>query len=382
MGGGTAGNTLASRLALDPAGYSVAIVETGTFYELSNGNRTSVPGYDTFAYHPFNTTSLIIDYDIVTEPQPGYNGRQIHYSQGRAFAGSSALNYQAYHRPTAGSLALWAETVNDSSYKWENVLPFYKKPTTFSPPNYTHIDPRFNITYNESAVEHSSGPLQLGYSNHLWTYGLGLAKGFEAIGIKAINGFNSGKLLGHSPFTSTIDVRSATRSSSETSFLQLAMAQTSLKIYHLSTARKVLFDEDKKATGVEVSTIGSKTETFTLSVNKEVIVSAGAYGSPKLLMASGIGPTETLTKFKIPIVHANEAVGQEMHDQTWYGLSYKTKEPTEFQIVMDNPEASDSAAQQWINQQDGPLAGVGGGDMVGRYRATPGPKHKPRMANG
>ena len=301
----------------------------------------------------------------MTLPQAGYNGRTIHYSQGRTFGGSSALNYQAYHRATVGAFQLWADTVNDSSYTWNNVLPFYKKPTTFSPPNYAHIDPRFNITYNASAVEDSNGPLQLGYSNHLWTYGLGLAKGFQAIGLKAINGFNSGALFGYAPFTSTIDTQSATRSSSETSFLQLAISQTDIKIYHLSTVRRILFDENKKATGVVVQTTGSKNETFTLSASREVIISAGAFGSPQLLMASGIGPTDTLNRFDIPIVHANEAVGQDMHDQTWFGLSYLTKNPTEFQIVQLNPQASSAASQQWLTQQDGPLAGVGGGDMVG-----------------
>lgn len=69
IGGGTAGNTLAARLAADPAGHSVALVEAGTFYQQANGNRTSVPLYDVWSDFPFSKTDMMIDYDLETTPQ-------------------------------------------------------------------------------------------------------------------------------------------------------------------------------------------------------------------------------------------------------------------------------------------------------------------------
>ena len=68
VGGGTAGNAIATRLALDPAGYSVAVVETGSFYELDNSNRTTVPGYDYYSLQT-DTPSSFVNYDIPTVSQ-------------------------------------------------------------------------------------------------------------------------------------------------------------------------------------------------------------------------------------------------------------------------------------------------------------------------
>lgn len=68
IGGGTAGNAIAARLALDPAGYSVAVVETGSFYELDNSNRTTVAGYDYYSLQS-DTPPSFVNYNIPTVPQ-------------------------------------------------------------------------------------------------------------------------------------------------------------------------------------------------------------------------------------------------------------------------------------------------------------------------
>lgn len=113
----------------------------------------------------------------------------------------------------------------------------------------------------------------------------------EAIGIPPADDTNSGELHGSSWTPSTVDV-DMHRESSQTSFLDYAIQSTTgLQVYTKALARKILFDGNATATGVVVTTAGYN---FTLSATREVILSAGAFRSPQMLMVLGVGPAETL----------------------------------------------------------------------------------------
>ncbi|KAI4201024.1 MAG: hypothetical protein LQ346_002266 [Caloplaca aetnensis] len=261
---------------------------------------------------------------------------------------------------------MWADTVEDQDWTWDNVLPFYKKSVSFHPPDYSKINPQFDIQYNESVLSPPGGPIQLSYGNHMFDYGLALQDGFEKIGIAAINGSNAGSLIGYGPQTATLNPVGATRESSKTSFLEFAMQNTNIKIYQKTTAKRILFNGNKEATGVVVEMQGiHPTAQYTLSTRREVIVSAGAFHSPQLLMVSGIGPRATLEDLNIPLVAESEGVGQNMWDQPWISLAYKTTYETQTQIILNNPNITAAAVNQYLTNQSGPLAGIGGGESVG-----------------
>ncbi|KAL9030782.1 MAG: hypothetical protein Q9196_001132 [Gyalolechia fulgens] len=262
---------------------------------------------------------------------------------------------------------MWADAVQNQDWNWDNVLPFFKKSVNFTPPDYTRIDPRFDIQYDEMALAPAGGPLQLSYGNHMFDYGLALQGGFDKIGIHAINGSNAGELIGYGPQTGTINTRAATRDSSKTAFLEPAIHNTDLKVYQTTTAKQILFNKDKKASAVVVEMQGiHPTAQYTLSARKEIIVSAGAFHSPQLLMVSGIGPNATLDDLGIPIVAQSPGVGQNMWDQPWVGLAYKTNYTTQTQIILNNTDYIAPALEQYLNNQSGALAGIGGGESVGR----------------
>ena len=182
-----------------------------------------------------------------------------------------------YQRGTVGSFDKWAEIVGDDLWKWDGVMPFYKKSANFTPPNYEKIDPRFNISFDPTAFDNSlDGPLQVSYGNNYQDYGPGIAKGFEAMGLDLISGLNSGQLIGYGSMSSTVNPEAATRDSSHTSFIQKAMQETNIKLYQTTTAKRILFDENKKATGVRVEGQGPVPVVYNLNATKEVIVSAGA----------------------------------------------------------------------------------------------------------
>ncbi|KAI0399562.1 putative glucose-methanol-choline oxidoreductase [Xylaria palmicola] len=319
VGGGTAGLTVAARLIEQHAG-TVAVVEAGTFYELSNSNSSMLPGGDgAFTGKGVNDWQPLIDWGYITTPQPGANNLTLHYAAGKTFGGSSARNFMVYQRGTEGSYQNWADEVGDDSYTWSKFLPWFQKSVHFVPPNMDARPANSTPVYEERVVG-QGGPISAAYPNWPQAIATWVVEGLKAIGMPVIPGFNSGNLIGQAYATFTIDGETMLRSSSSTAFLQPNLGNTDLYLYHLTLAKKILFDAEKKATGVVVNTMGAQYE---LKANKEVILSAGVFGSPQLLMASGVGPSETLQKLDIPVVADRPGVGQNMQDHIYYGITYR-----------------------------------------------------------
>jgi len=150
----------------------------------------------------------------------------------------------------------------------------------------------------------------------------------NAIGIATVQDFNSGSLLGTQYCSSTIRASEQKRDSSETSFLREAAFRPNLKVFTLTRAHKIIFNEDKQATGVDIG-LG------VLTARKEVILSAGAFHSPQLLMLSGIGPKETLDRYKIPVLADRSGVGQNMQDHVMFGITYRYNVETLTRLAND-----------------------------------------------
>jgi choline dehydrogenase len=215
----------------------------------------------------------------------------------------------------------WADAVNDQSYTFNNFVPYYKKSITFTAPKSTRA-PNATAEYNAAAFNSPGGPLQVSYANTAQAFSSYMEGGLNEIGIPTVTDFNSGSILGTQYCSSTIRPSDETRDTSQTSFLNEAASQglTNLKVFTLTMAKKILFDANKKATGVIVTSNGI---SYTLTANKEVIVSAGAFQSPQLLMVSGIGSSAQLAKFNIPVIADLPGVGQNMQDHIFFGPSYR-----------------------------------------------------------
>ena len=175
-------------------------------------------------------------------------------------------------RGTKGSYQRWADEVDDQSFTFENLLPYFEKSANFTTPDYTKLPSGDNISHDATVFSPTGGPLQVSYSNYRQPITPFVSKSMASLNISLISGLNSGELLGYSRFTSTIDPADETRSSSETSFLRNAIATTSLQIYHNTAAKRILFDANYTATGVEVTT---NADSYVLSARKEVVLAAG-----------------------------------------------------------------------------------------------------------
>ncbi|KAI2602723.1 choline dehydrogenase [Hypoxylon sp. NC1633] len=351
VGGGTAGLALAARLSEDDS-TSVAVVEAGTYYQITNPMLSSTPmGTSAFAGASPSDTNPGVDWSFVTIPQVGLNERIIHYPQGKCLGGSSGRNAMIYQRPDVGSLQQWADEVGDESYTFENMLPYYQKSCHFTAPGPSRLS---NTTtgYSTSAFSTDGGPLQVSYPNNVRPVSTYLGSAYEEIGIPVTEDFNSGRLNGSQFCATTIDPTTGFRSSSQTSFLDASQARPNLKIYQLTMAKKVIFDSNKRATGVDIDS------GITLSVRKEVILSAGAFKSPQLLMVSGVGPVATLEKLNITVIADRPGVGQNMTDHTMSGPSYRMAMET-LGTVASNPANFIPLLTQYFTTAQGPLTNPG-----------------------
>lgn len=302
VGGGTAGITLASRLA-ENSSLSIAIVEAGGFYEIDNGNFSVLPGL--YAASPFYATTEtfpqqpLVDWGLVTAPQTSALNRKIHYAQGKTLSGSSALNAMAYHRATSGSYDRWADMVGDDSYTFANLLPYFRRSCEFHPPDFNKRQIlNATVQFDLSAFDVDGGPLQVSYSNWVDPALTWFERALVAIGLPVNKkGFNSGSLTGTSWITSTIDPVIGERSSSESSFLQQTIEIDNVFVYTQAQATKIMFNSTR-AYGVNVTTHGL---SYLISARKEILLCAGVFHSPQLLMLSGKIQSTTFSGFNVTL---------------------------------------------------------------------------------
>ncbi|GAB1317987.1 Glucose-methanol-choline oxidoreductase N-terminal domain-containing protein [Madurella fahalii] len=360
VGGGTTGLAMASRLAEHA---SVAVVEAGGFFEVDNGNKSVVPFYaftqGFLSVSAEYSRNPLMDWDLLTVPQSGGNGRIIHYAQGRTLGGCSAHNTLAYLRGTKGSHELWSEIVDDDTYRWENFLPYFKKSCTLSPPDWQKRNtPNATFAYDKSAFEKKSGgPIHISWANFVDPSATWLARALQTLGVHLSPlGLNSGSTSGFGAWTTTmINPISAERSSS-TEYLKAAIENTEIMVYHHTQALMINFDSSRKATSVRVSTLGLE---YTLAATKEIILSAGVFHTPQLLMVSGIGPPSTLQHHSIPILAPLPGVGQSLQDQLSISVTSGLNTPSASSLI-NNPATYPIVLDQYLTSQSGPLSSAGG----------------------
>ncbi|KAA8652874.1 GMC family oxidoreductase [Aspergillus tanneri] len=316
IGGGTAGIPVGTRLA--QAGFEVAIVEAGGWYEDSEPIISSTPAFG-FANNAAN------DWGFIVEPQPGMGGRVFGYPRGKCMGGSSARNAMIYQRAPVGAFQRWADEVGDQSYAWSKFERYFKKGTNFTAPDPNHRAANATPGYHPGAFSPDGGPLTVTYANWASPISSWIQRAMKAVGIDDAGDFNSGQIIGSQYFALTTIPETQERASSENTYLKEFQDLPKLTVYTETLAKRILFDDSKTATGVVVEMAGVE---HTLAVDKEVILSAGAFQSPQLLMVSGVGPANTLDSLDIPIIHDSPYVGQNLVDHVWFGVSYPVDVPT------------------------------------------------------
>lgn len=236
-----------------------------------------------------------------------------------------------FARGSKGAYQKWADHVGDDSYTWDNWLPHFKNGVQFSGPLTNPRPDNATAATDFSVFSNIGGPLQVAYPYLTNAISSWVDKALEKLGFPEVQGFSNGNLLGRSYITHTINPHTRRRETSSNSYLREALMESNnLNIYTRTLVKKVLFDENKKATGVIVNTDGFE---WQIGAKKEVILSAGVMRSPQLLMVSGIGPKEKLESLNIPVLADRPGVGQNLQDTIILGPTNPVKVESHSQLL-------------------------------------------------
>lgn len=224
----------------------------------------------------------------------------------------------AWSDSCSGAFEKWADEVGDDTFKFDTVSKYYRKGMNFTPPantRFTNATPSYN-----PALVSQGGPLDVTFPAYANSWTTWVAVAMEAIGIKNTDSFINGALNGSAWHTNTINHTTGIRASADRAYLRPYTQRPNLALFNGTLAERIVFNDDKVATGVEVTVSGN---SYTLKANKEVIVAGGVFQSPQLLQVSGVGPAALLKNFNVPVVADRPGVGQNLNDQIFFGVSYR-----------------------------------------------------------
>ncbi|KAI2625150.1 putative GMC oxidoreductase [Xylaria nigripes] len=327
IGGGLAGCVIASRLSQN--GKNVMVLEAGP-------DATGNPAINYFLTG-LSLQGGELDYAYQSEPVPTTADRVHPLSAGKALGGGTVINYGGWLRGDAADYDEWAELVNDKRWSYQGLRPWFVKSEKFYD---IHADPQehgFDGPMYVTSIAAADGgqrkyPLRE-FVKSAWAE-LGVTHN-----VNRENGTNLGLL----EVLENCDSQ--------------GMRQPSNVVYPLSKAdvltnapvHRIIFDESKKATAVELVD-GRK-----VTAKKEIILSAGAYQTPKILMLSGVGPSADLAEHGINLVHESPYVGQNLHDHYAIHLAYRLRDPSLGYAFgspgFQNPAFLKSLSWDWIANQ-------------------------------
>jgi len=292
VGAGSAGCVLANRLSADPSS-RVLLLEAGG---KDNWIWFHIPvGY------LFAIGNPRADWLLKTEPQPGLNGRSLNYPRGKVIGGSSAINGMIYMLGQATDYDQWRQ-LGLPGWSWSDVRPFFRK----------HVD-----HFLKSEHHAAGGEWRVEYPRLSWEILDAFRDAAIQYGIPAIDDFNTGDNEGICYFH--VNQKRGRRWSAARGFLKPVLHRRNLRLETGCLVERLEL-AGKRTVGVHWRQNGV---ACSARCHGEVILAAGAIGSPHLMMLSGIGPAEQLTKFGIPVVLDKPGVGANLHDHLQLRMIFK-----------------------------------------------------------
>jgi choline dehydrogenase len=296
VGGGSAGCTVTSRLV--KAGKSVLMIEAGPS---DNNQFVHMPG----GFVRLFSTERVQVY--VSEPQKAAGGRPINVPQGRTLGGGSSVNAMIYIRGGAEDYDEWRDMGN-SGWGWDEVLPVFKR---------GEANERLAGPFHGT-----EGPLPVSDTRFRHPLSFAGVRAAQEAGHPYNDDFNGDTRQGFGFYQVT--QRNAVRGSTAATYLRAVRRDSRLKVMLNATVGKILM-ENGAAVGV---TINDKSGASTTArAREEVILTAGALATPKILMLSGIGPAQDLGALGIPVVRDLPGVGSNFQDHLDVPFYVKVKDP-------------------------------------------------------
>jgi choline dehydrogenase-like flavoprotein len=293
VGAGTAGCLLANRLSANGK-FTVALLEAGGS---DNYHWVHIPvGY---LYCMGNKRT---DWLYKTTKQKGLNGRELNYPRGKVMGGCSSINGMIYMRGQANDYDQWRQMGNEG-WSWDDVLPYFK-----------NMEDSYE---GENKFHGSGGEWKVNQQRLSWEVLDSFKEATIEAGIPQVDDFNEGNNFGVSYFK--VNQNDGLRWNTVKAFLKPVKNRKNLRVISKCEVSKIIL-KNKKAKGVKVFRNGKSEEIY---VNREIILSSGSIGSPKILELSGIGNPNILSKLGIDTEVESKNIGENLQDHLQLRVIYE-----------------------------------------------------------
>ncbi len=347
VGAGSAGCLLANRLSANPD-HRVLLIEAGG---KDNWFWIKVPvGY------LYTIANPRTDWCFTTEADPGLAGRSIHYARGRVIGGCSSINAMIHMRGQASDYDLWAQATGDERWRWggadgpSETLSIYKE-----------LEDYFG---GADDWHGASGEIRVERPRVRWKILDAWQAAAAQVGIAPIEEFNRGDNAGSAYFH--VNQRRGRRWSMADAYLHPVARRSNLTVYTNAQAMQLLMDdavrEDQRrgawttaqhrATGVRLLKDGQMVD---VRARREVILSAGAIGSPHLMQVSGLGPAGLLGQHQVPVAVDLPGVGENLQDHLQLRTVYRVQGARTVNTLYRNLITRAGMGLQYLLLRSGPM---------------------------
>ncbi len=326
VGAGSAGCVLANRLSEDP-NVKVLLLEAG-----KNDNYIWVHIPVGYLYCMGNPRT---DWGFHTAKDPGLNGRSLMYPRGKVLGGCSSINGMIYMRGQARDYNQWRQLGLDG-WGWDDVLPLFKKSED-------------HYKWNDD-LHGQGGGVRVEEQRLSWDVLDSFREACAETDIPKIDDFNKGDNFGASYFQ--VNQKSGIRWNTAKGFLRPAMKRPNLKVVTEAHAGKVLL-ENGRAAGLELDVKGVPSR---VRISGELVLSAGAIGSPQLLELSGVGDPDVLASVGVSVTHALPSVGKNLQDHLQLRTIFKVKNAVTLNQMANTWFGKAKIGLQYILTRSGPMS--------------------------
>ena len=345
VGGGSAGCLLANRLSRDPS-TRVLLLEAG--------RKDDYPWIHIPVGYLYCIGNPRTDWLFRTEPDAGLNGRSLRYPRGKTLGGCSSINGMIYMRGQARDYDGWAAATGDDAWSWQNCLPDFKA-------HEDHYrldggaDPATGGNSRFSDMHGHGGEWRIEKQRLKWDILESFAEAAVEAGIPRSEDFNSGDNEGVGYFE--VNQRSGWRWNTSKAFLRPARNRPNLAVWTEAHVERLVLETGasgrKRCTGVVLRRQGQRVE---VRAGREVILSAGAIGSPQILQLSGIGPAALLKRHGIEVMHDLPGVGENLQDHLQIRAVFKVGNARTLNTLANSLFGKATIGLEYVLKRSGPMS--------------------------
>ena len=329
VGAGTAGCLLANRLSADRQ-RRVLLVEAGG---RDNYHWIHIPvGYLYCIGNPRT------DWLYFTEPDAGLNGRKLRYPRGRVLGGCSSINGMIYMRGQSRDYDGWARLTGDDAWRWDACVPYFKR----------HED----HWRGADALHGAGNEWRVEKQRLSWEILDAFAAAAQEAGIPATEDFNRGSNEGVGYFE--VNQRTGVRWNTSKAFLRPAQGRPNLEVWTNASTTRVIV-EDGRAVGIEVQPPDGGASRRPRAA-QEVVLCAGAVGTPQLLQLSGLGPSALLQSLGIPVVRDLPGVGENLQDHLQIRAVFAVEGVKTLNLMANSMRGKAAIGLEYLLRRSGPMS--------------------------